>query len=106
MRKNDPAMPMKYNASLSAVTPIRCNTKSRVIISNSEGVTLTVCPLADDTTHRHVVEVFSAGWTHKHPHFGIEPSKVISIEFLHPDDGAYSFTWLEISKRPSPSDGK
>lgn len=103
MRKNDPAAPMKYNASLSVTTPIRCNTKSRVIISNSEGVSLTVCPLPDDTPHRHLVEVFSAGWTHKQPYFGIEPSKVISIEFIHPDDGPYSFTWLEISKRPPPS---
>lgn len=101
LRKSDPTMPMKYNASLSTVTPIRCNTKSRVIISNSEGVSLTACPLPDETPHRHMVEVFSAGWTHLHPHFGIEPSKVISVEFLHPDDQTYSFTWLEISKRGS-----
>ncbi|XP_029726486.2 uncharacterized protein LOC109623124 isoform X2 [Aedes albopictus] len=101
LRKNDPAAPFKYNASLSTVTPIRCYTKSRVIISNSEGVSLTACPLPDDTPHRHMVEVFSAGWTHLHPHFGIEPSKAISIEFLHPDDQTYSFTWLEISKRGS-----
>ncbi|XP_038115047.1 uncharacterized protein LOC6050731 isoform X2 [Culex quinquefasciatus] len=103
LRKNNPAVPLEYNTSLSTVTPIRCPTKARVVITNSEGVSVTACPLPDDTSHRHVVEVFSAGWTRKHPHFGIEPSKVISVEFLQPDNGAYSFSWLELTKRPAKS---
>ncbi|XP_058836455.1 uncharacterized protein LOC131693017 isoform X2 [Topomyia yanbarensis] len=102
LRRNNPAVPMRYNASLSTVTPIRCNTKARVVITDGEGVSITACPLPDDTGHRHVVEVFSAGWSRKHPYFGADPSKVISVEFLHPDSGPYSFSWLELSKR-SPS---
>ncbi|XP_055536271.1 uncharacterized protein LOC129724969 isoform X2 [Wyeomyia smithii] len=103
LRRNNPAAPMRYNASLSTVTPIRCNTKARVVITNGEGVSVTACPLPDDTSHRHTVEVFSAGWTRKHPNFELEPSKVISVEFLQPDHGEYSFSWLELSKRPSAS---
>ncbi|XP_058457818.1 uncharacterized protein LOC131434755 isoform X2 [Malaya genurostris] len=99
LRRNNPASPMRYNASLSTVTPIRCNTKARVVITNSEGVSVTACPLPDDTAHRHVVEVFSAGWNRKHPNFGAEPSKAISVEFLQPENGPYSFSWLELSKR-------
>ncbi|XP_055630213.1 uncharacterized protein LOC129771009 isoform X2 [Toxorhynchites rutilus septentrionalis] len=102
LRKIDPSIPLRYNASLSTVTPIRCNTKSRVVITNSEGVSITVCPLPDDTTHRHVVEVFSAGWTQHQPYFESEPSRVISVEFLQPDDGTYSFSWLELTRRPPP----
>ncbi|XP_053674728.1 uncharacterized protein LOC128725034 [Anopheles nili] len=104
LRKFNPASPLAYNASFSAVTPIRCYTKSRVIITNGEGVSVTACPLPEETSHRHVVEVFSAGWGRKHPFFGAEASRVVSVEFLNPDDGGhYAFSWLELTKRPSAS---
>ncbi|KAL1381429.1 hypothetical protein pipiens_013464 [Culex pipiens pipiens] len=74
---------------ISTVTPIWCPTKTRVVIK-SEDVSATACPLPDDTSHRHVMEVFSASWTHKHPHIGIEPSNVIFDDFLTQVNGAYS----------------
>ncbi|XP_038104001.1 uncharacterized protein LOC119765028 [Culex quinquefasciatus] len=57
---------------ISTVTPIWCPTKTRVVIKR-EGVSAKACPLPDDTSHRHVMEVFNASWTHKHPHLGVEP---------------------------------
>lgn len=106
LRRFNPAIPLPYNASFSVVTPIRCHTKSRVIITNGEGISVTACPLPEDTNHRHVVEVFSAGWTRKHPFFGAEASRVVSIEFLNPEDGSYAFSWLELTKRSTASYGK
>ncbi|XP_035906292.1 uncharacterized protein LOC118509603 isoform X2 [Anopheles stephensi] len=104
LRKFNPATPLAYNASFSAVTPIRCYTKSRVIITNGEGISVTACPLPEETKHRHVVEVFSAGWGRKHPFFGAEASRVVSVEFLNPDEGGhYAFSWLELTKRSSAS---
>uniref|UniRef100_A0A182YNW7 DUF7805 domain-containing protein n=1 Tax=Anopheles stephensi TaxID=30069 RepID=A0A182YNW7_ANOST len=104
LRKFNPATPLAYNASFSAVTPIRCYTKSRVIITNGEGISVTACPLPEETKHRHVVEVFSAGWGRKHPFFGAEASRVVSVEFLNPDEGGhYTFSWLELTKRSSAS---
>ncbi|XP_035794280.1 uncharacterized protein LOC118467651 isoform X1 [Anopheles albimanus] len=103
LRRFNPAIPLPYNASFSVVTPIRCHTKSRVIITNGEGISVTACPLPEDTNHRHVVEVFSAGWSRKHPFFGAEASRVVSIEFLNPEDGSYAFSWLELTKRSTAS---
>ncbi|XP_052859858.1 uncharacterized protein LOC128267111 [Anopheles cruzii] len=103
LRKFNPGAPLTYNASFSAVTPIRCYTKARVIITNGEGISVTACPLPDESKHQHVVEVFSAGWGRKHPFFGPETSRVVSVEFLNPEDGQYAFSWLELTKRPTAS---
>lgn len=73
--KNNSAVTLEYNTSLSTVTSIRFATKAHIVITNSEGVSEKACPLSDDTCHRHVVEVFSNGLTRKHPHFRFEPRK-------------------------------
>ena len=81
-------------------TPVKCSTRARVVITSGEGISVTACPLSDDASSRHNVEVFSTGWARKAPFYGAEPSKVVSIEFINPDDEEYSFTWLELSKKP------
>ncbi|KAL9702585.1 hypothetical protein quinque_006103 [Culex quinquefasciatus] len=71
--KNNSAVTLEYNTSLSTVTSIRFATKAHIVITNSEGVSEKACPLSDDTCHRH------------------------------PNNGAYSFSWLDLTKRPSKS---
>ncbi len=71
------------------------------------GVTVTACPLSDDWSNRHQVEVFSAGWQQKNHFQRIEASPVLSIEFM-PDNydyNEYLLTWLEMSRRPPVAEG-
>jgi hypothetical protein len=53
-----------------------------------------------DTSSRHIVEVFSAGWNQKNIFEGPEMSKVISVEYVNPEEGDFAFTWLELTKKP------
>lgn len=52
-----------------------------------------------DTSHRHVVEVFSAGWNRRNIYEESKYSPVISVEYLEPVDGNYAVTWLEMQRR-------
>ena len=57
-------------------------------------------------SRRHVVEVFSSGW-HKPIFMQRELSPVLSMELLlDPDDyEQYSFTWMELERRPPVVEG-
>lgn len=70
------------------------------------GFSITVCPLESDSSKRHLIEFFSAGWRQPNRIESKEPSSVVSVEFLEPDDGDFSFSWLELSKRPLQGLGK
>lgn len=72
-----------------------------------KGVTITACPLSDDYSNRHVVEVFSAGWHHKSIFQRHEASPALSVEFLTDiyDYNEYTLTWLELSRRPPRAEG-
>lgn len=63
------------------------------------GVQVTACPLDHDTSHRHVVEVFSAGWDRRNFYEEAKYSPVICVEYLEPADGNFAITWLEMSRR-------
>lgn len=71
------------------------------------GLTITACPLSDDYSNRHLVEVFSAGWHHKTIFQRHEASPVLSVEFLPDiyDYNEYLLTWLELSRRPPVAEG-
>lgn len=73
----------------------------------NEGVTITACPLSDDYSNRHLVEVFSAGWHHKSIFQRHESSPALSVEFLPDiyDFNEYLVTWLELSRRPPVAEG-
>lgn len=38
LRENDPSVTLPFNTSLRNVTPIKCKTKSRVVLTNGEGI--------------------------------------------------------------------
>lgn len=88
------------NTSIRSVTPIKCTTKARVVVTSGEGVQVTACPLDEDANKKYMVEVFSAGWNRKIDYQISEPPQVLSVEFLEPEDGEFSFSWLELSKMP------
>lgn len=63
-------------------------------------MTITACPLPDDYSMKHMVEVFSSGWHTKNVFIQKEVSPALSLEFLEPDDDGeeYGFTFLELSR--------
>lgn len=65
-----------------------------------QGFSITVCPLESDSSKRNMIEFFSAGWRQPNRIDSKDPLSVVSVEFLEPDDGDFSFSWLELSKRP------
>lgn len=52
-----------------------------------------------DVSHRHVVEVFSAGWDRKNVYEHVNVSPVICVEYLEPVDGSFAITWLELTRK-------
>lgn len=75
--------------------------------SLNEGLTVTACPLSDDYSNRHLVEVFSGGWHHKTIFQRHEASPALSVEYVPDiyDYNEYLLTWLELSRRPHVSEG-
>ncbi|CAG9804070.1 unnamed protein product [Chironomus riparius] len=100
-------LPINKSIAMNDETSFDCPTKSRVIITTGESVTITACPLSDDYSNRHVVEVFSAGWHHKSIFQRHEASPALSVEFLTDiyDYNEYTLTWLELSRRPPRAEG-
>ncbi|KPU78217.1 uncharacterized protein Dana_GF10200, isoform B [Drosophila ananassae] len=79
----------------------RCETKSRAVLTTSEGLTIVACPLSPDSSAYEYVEIFSSGWNER-PNFAlINRSRAISVEFLRPGNGEYSFNWMELVPRPT-----
>lgn len=78
----------------------QCETKSRVILTNAEGISITTCPLNENSAQSGFVEIFSSGW---HDHYDFRKpyiSRTVSVEYLNPDHEAYAFTWMEIAPKP------
>lgn len=72
-----------------------------ILLSLSLGLTITACPLAPDSKAYEYVEIFSAGWNER-PNFAIaNRSKAISVEFLRPENGDFSFNWMELIPGPT-----
>lgn len=103
LRRYNPLIHLPLNTSLKSVAPNKCTTKARVVVTTGEGIQITACPMDEDSSSKYIVEVFSAGWNRKIDYETVEPSQVISVEFLEPQSGEYTFTWLELSKMPPPS---
>ena len=101
MRKHNPKeQHIHSNASVKAYSSAMCETKSRIILTNSEGMSVTSCPLSYNSAQEHNVEIFSSGW-HDQLNFN-EPNmpRSISVEYINPDHEDYSFVWLEMAPRP------
>jgi len=65
------------------------------------GLTIVACPLSPDSNAYEFVEIFSSGWNER-PNFAlINRSKAISVEFLRPSNGEYTFNWMELVPRPT-----
>lgn len=78
-----------------------CETNSRIILTTGNGITAISCPLSPSTRQTDYVEVFSDGWHQRDEfNYNIDPSRLISVEYIRPDDGDYTFTWLEMSPKP------
>lgn len=113
--------PMKtLNTTFIQSDTWRCETKSRAVLTTSEGrflwpktinkfkfnsfpsgLTIVACPLSPDSSAYEFVEIFSSGWNER-PNFAlINRSRAISVEFLRPGNGEYSFNWMELIPRPT-----
>ncbi|KAH8286094.1 hypothetical protein KR054_002518, partial [Drosophila jambulina] len=94
--------PMKtLNTTFVQSDTWRCETKSRAVLTTSEGLTIVACPLSPDSSAYEFVEIFSSGWNER-PNFAlINRSRAISVEFLRPGNGEYSFNWMELIPRPT-----
>lgn len=111
------------NATHLETNSWRCETKSRAVLTTSEGklarrinsskmpltctstpssgLTIVACPLSPDSSTYEFVEIFSSGWNER-PNFAlINRSRAISVEFLRPSNGEYSFNWMELVPRPT-----
>ncbi|XP_033240183.1 uncharacterized protein [Drosophila pseudoobscura] len=79
----------------------RCETKSRAVLTTSEGLTIVACPLSPDSNGYEFVEIYSSGWNER-PNFAlVNRSRAISVEFLRPGNGEYTFNWMELVPRPT-----
>ncbi|XP_037938714.1 uncharacterized protein LOC119671912 isoform X1 [Teleopsis dalmanni] len=98
LRKYNPKKPT--NTTIIGTSSYRCETKSRAVLTTAEGLTITACPLGPDSKAYEFVEIFSAGWNER-PNYAIaNRSKAISVEFLRPENGEFTFNWMEILPRP------
>ncbi|KQS44339.1 uncharacterized protein Dere_GG13276, isoform B [Drosophila erecta] len=89
------------NATYVQTDSWRCETKSRAVLTTSEGLTIVACPLSPDSNAYEFVEIFSSGWNER-PNFAlVNRSRAISVEFLRPGNGEYSFNWMELIPRPT-----
>uniref|UniRef100_A0A1B0CN39 CUB domain-containing protein n=1 Tax=Lutzomyia longipalpis TaxID=7200 RepID=A0A1B0CN39_LUTLO len=100
IRRYDPQVYQSVNTSMKTSATHKCTTKSRVILTTGEGVSVTACPLDSDSSRRHTIEVFSSGWNRDFSYLATDPPRVVSVEFLEAEDGDFAFSWLEMSKRP------
>lgn len=64
------------------------------------GLTITACPLSPDSKAYEFVEIFSAGWNERPIYSIANRSKAISVEYLRPENGDFTFNWMELVPRP------
>ncbi|XP_068149932.1 uncharacterized protein [Drosophila tropicalis] len=89
------------NSTFMQADSWRCETKSRTVLTTSEGLTIVACPLSPESSAYEFVEIFSSGWNER-PNFAlVNRSKAISVEFLRPGNGEYTFNWMELMPRPT-----
>lgn len=100
LRKHNPLLRVLDNSTIKQLSAAQCETKARIVLSNAEGVSITACPLSDNSAQDHYVEMFSAGWHDQHNFDEPLVSRAVSIEYINPDHEDYSFTWLELVPRP------
>ncbi|XP_032575246.1 uncharacterized protein LOC6616371 isoform X1 [Drosophila sechellia] len=99
LSKHNPTQTL--NATYVQTDTWRCETKSRAVLTTSEGLTIVACPLSPDSNAYEFVEIFSSGWNER-PNFAlVNRSRAISVEFLRPGNGEYSFNWMELIPRPT-----
>ncbi|XP_037044522.1 uncharacterized protein LOC119080330 isoform X2 [Bradysia coprophila] len=99
LRKHNPLQHNSVNSS-RALSSNNCETKSRVVLTNAEGSSVTACPLSENSALNDYVEMFSSGWHDQHNFKESHFSPGISVEYINPDHEEYSFTWMEMVPRP------
>ncbi|XP_054735461.1 uncharacterized protein LOC129242692 [Anastrepha obliqua] len=98
LRKYNPKKAM--NTTIVGTSSYRCETKARVVLTTSEGLTITACPLSPDSKAYEFVEIFSSGWNERPIYSISNRSKAISVEYLRPENGDFTFNWMELVPRP------
>ncbi|XP_049313230.1 uncharacterized protein LOC105221859 isoform X3 [Bactrocera dorsalis] len=98
LRKYNPKKAL--NTTVVGTSSYRCETKARVVLTTSEGLTITACPLSPDSKAYEFVEIFSAGWNERPIYSIANRSKAISVEYLRPENGDFTFNWMELVPRP------
>lgn len=78
-----------------------CQTSARIILTNGEGLSVTACPISDNSADDNYVDIYSSGWYDSFEQKTPVPSREISIEYLYPDREEYTVTWFEMVPRVS-----
>lgn len=93
--------PIKSQGISESSYSSECLTKARFILTNGEGLSITICPSSKISAENSFVEIFSSGWESYNDFKDIQPIRSISIEYIDPDGQDYEFTWFEITPRIS-----
>lgn len=56
--------------------------------------------MSPDSSTYEFVDIFSSGWNERPNYALFNRSRAISVEFLRPENGEFSFSWMEITPRP------
>lgn len=87
---------MISNSSMKTSYSSNCETNSRIILTNGEGLSVTACPASENSAGNDYVDIYSSGWGDNFEQKDPIPSREISIEYLYPDREEYTVTWFEM----------
>ena len=81
----------------------KCSTSNRIIVHTGGTIHVAVCPKPDSNSRRHIVEIFSEGWSTTSKLMirppGDDPSRTVAVEFIINEPETYTVTWLELTRR-------
>uniref|UniRef100_A0A8D8YX57 CUB domain-containing protein n=1 Tax=Cacopsylla melanoneura TaxID=428564 RepID=A0A8D8YX57_9HEMI len=96
-----------HSDSTSLTEAFQCATPNRVTIHSGESLHTVVCPAPVYHQRHHIVEVFSEGWVMGPnapkgwlTNLAKNESRNVVIDFIPRDQGVYTVTWLELTRRP------
>lgn len=81
----------------------KCLTSNRIVVHTGGTINVSVCPKPSGDSRRHVVQVFSEGWSASHKAMilapGFDPARTIAVEFIMNEADSYTVSWLELIRR-------
>lgn len=102
LRRHSPIKSLLVSESgLKSSFATHCSTKARFILTNGDGMSITVCPAIGSVADSDFVEIFSSGWDTYNDFKEENPIRSVSVEYMDPDDRDYQFTWFEMVPRVS-----